>query len=237
MKKNRMMRMASTLLVAVLLTTCTISGTFAKYVTEKTGTDSARVAKFGVEIVANGSTFAQEYETHDPAVKATIAKSVVTSGDMKDLVAPGTNGEMVAMTLKGIPEVAVNVKYNATLTINDKWKDWNGKEYFPIYFKVNDRTFGTDDSGLEFDVTSANIAALITDVQNAINAYSKDYPAHTDLSKEGTVATPDVEWFWAFSTSPENDKRDTFLGDTAAANVGNAGTIELAVTTTVTQID
>ena len=33
MKTNIMMRVASTLLIAVLLSTCAISGTFAKYIT------------------------------------------------------------------------------------------------------------------------------------------------------------------------------------------------------------
>ena len=49
MKKNRMMRAASALLVAVLMTTCTISGTFAKYTTSATGSDAARVANWGFE--------------------------------------------------------------------------------------------------------------------------------------------------------------------------------------------
>ena len=43
MKKNVMMRVASALLVAVLLSTCTISGTFAKYVTTSSGNDNAEV--------------------------------------------------------------------------------------------------------------------------------------------------------------------------------------------------
>ena len=47
MKTNKMMRIASVLLVAVLLTTCSISGTFAKYVSQATGTDTARVAYWG----------------------------------------------------------------------------------------------------------------------------------------------------------------------------------------------
>ena len=58
MRKNKMMRTASGLLVATLLTTSVISGTFAKYTTEETGSDSARVAKFGVEITARGTMFA-----------------------------------------------------------------------------------------------------------------------------------------------------------------------------------
>ena len=43
MKKNKMMRLASFLLIAVLLTTSVISGTFAKYVTTDAQWDSARV--------------------------------------------------------------------------------------------------------------------------------------------------------------------------------------------------
>ena len=56
MKKNKMMRLASFLLVATLLTTSMISGTFAKYVTEGSASDSARVAKWGVEVEATDDT-------------------------------------------------------------------------------------------------------------------------------------------------------------------------------------
>ena len=65
MKTNKMMRLASVLLVAVLLSTCAISGTFAKYVTTKEASDSARVAKFGVTITASGKTFAEAYDHED----------------------------------------------------------------------------------------------------------------------------------------------------------------------------
>lgn len=47
MRKNRMMRLASVLLVCVLLTTSVISGTFAKYTTTSSVNDSARVAYWG----------------------------------------------------------------------------------------------------------------------------------------------------------------------------------------------
>ena len=57
MKKNKMMRTASGLLVATLLTTSMISGTFAKYTTQDEASDSARVAKWGVTALATGSLF------------------------------------------------------------------------------------------------------------------------------------------------------------------------------------
>ena len=63
MRKNRMMRAASALLVAVLMTTCTISGTFAKYVTEASGGDTARVAQWGVSVSAQtDEVFGEKYD-------------------------------------------------------------------------------------------------------------------------------------------------------------------------------
>ena len=46
MKKNKRMRTASGLMIAALLTTSMISGTFAKYTTADAAQDSARAAKW-----------------------------------------------------------------------------------------------------------------------------------------------------------------------------------------------
>ena len=116
MKKNRMMRAASFLLVAVLLTTSVISGTFAKYVTTATGSDSARVAKWGVTITANGEMFKTNYDN-----------TAISAVAEEDIVAPGTTGSLVAMTLSGAPEVKVEVKYESELTLTG-WShtgDWD----------------------------------------------------------------------------------------------------------------
>jgi hypothetical protein len=61
MKKNKMMRLASALLVLTLLTTSLISGTLAKYTTSGNASDTARVAKFGVVINTSGSLFSDAY--------------------------------------------------------------------------------------------------------------------------------------------------------------------------------
>ena len=61
MKKNKAMRAAGVLVIATLLTTCLTAGTFAKYTTTDSATDSARVAKFGVTVVANGSLYGSAY--------------------------------------------------------------------------------------------------------------------------------------------------------------------------------
>ncbi len=242
MKKNMMMRIASVLLVAVLASTCAISGTFAKYVTSADGSDSARVAKWGVEIMANGTTFAEKYDTDDSTAGVgaySVLSSTPTGVNTDHIIAPGTDGEMVAMTISGIPEVAVEVKYEATLTLTGWDVDitdndvYDPVEYCPIIFTVNGVTYGM--YGTTATNTFGSVAVLAQAVKEAIDGYTKNYAPHTDLSVESTVATPNVSWEWPFSTSNENDVKDTALGDKAAD--GSAATISLTVVTTVTQID
>lgn len=220
MKKNKMMRIASVLLVAVILTTCAISGTFAKYVTSGNGSDSARVAKFGVTVTGTAETFAQTYAKDDGSF--TVAANTVVSTE--DVVAPGTSGSMAAFTISGTPEVAVRVAFSGTLELGDKWVDSSSAYYCPIEVKVGATTYkGTD---------YADADAFETVVNNAIAAFSKDYAAGTDLSTIGANA-PAISWEWKFEGN--DDVKDTYLGDQAAA--GNAATISLDVTATVTQID
>ena len=53
MKTNKMMRCASTMLIAALITTSFTTTTFAKYTTQGSAQDSARVAKWGVVAFEN----------------------------------------------------------------------------------------------------------------------------------------------------------------------------------------
>ncbi|MCH5317447.1 MAG: hypothetical protein J1E05_05670 [Eubacterium sp.] len=133
MKKNKMMRVASVLLVAVLLSTSIISGTFAKYVTEGYVQDSARVAKFGVEVTATGTLFDKTYFKVNPSAPnegkgntpggSTLDENLtgtpkdltllsVESSNTDNLVAPGTNNgdKKFTISVTGTPEVDVNVK-------------------------------------------------------------------------------------------------------------------------------
>ena len=240
MRKNKMMRTASGLLVATLLTTSVISGTFAKYTTAASGKDSARVAKFGVTITANGGMFADEYVTDDSRVSGTIAKSVITSGAPGDaVVAPGTKGDLVNATISGTPEVAVHVAYEPTLTL-EGWKDEGGHEYCPIVFTVGTKTYGLtgmkDTTGTTVTNASTTIDALKTAVENAIKAYSNDYAPNTDLSTIDTDGYVHVSWNWAFDNG--KNENDTYLGKLAAdGDTSNDSKVELSIMTTVTQLD
>lgn len=241
MRKNKMMRTAAVLGVATMLTASVISGTFAKYTTSETGSDSARVAKFGVTITENGTMFADEYATDNKDVVGTIAKSVVTSGEKGDAVAPGTKGDLVNSTISGKPEVAVKVEYEPTLTLTG-WKVEKDAEYCPIVFTVGSDTYGLtgmkDADGNVVKNASKTISELQTAVENAIKAYSNNYAANTDLSKidENTEkGYVHVSWNWAFEN---NDENDTYLGKLAAdTDDTNDSKVELSIKTTVTQID
>ena len=233
MRKNKMMRTASGLLVATLLTSSVLFGTFAKYTTSGTGSDSARVAKFGVEITTKGTMFANAYNTDDKTVTG-IAQSVINnSNDGKNVVAPGTSGDLIESTITGTPEVAVNVNRKATLTLTG-WEakqsadDESASYYCPIVIKVD----STEYYGLNYSSADAFKAA----VEAAIDADNHNYKPNTNLADKSTD-TLDVTWKWAFegengTSVNHSDYADTYLGDQETA-----ATIDLQVVTTVTQID
>lgn len=118
--KNKLMRLASVMLVLTLLTTCGVSGTYAKYVTTASASDTARVAKFGVTIesgtVNQKGLFKAAYTKDATGDKyATITNSVQSPSGVnsKDyLVAPGTsNSGSSYFRISGQPEVAVEISY------------------------------------------------------------------------------------------------------------------------------
>ena len=85
LKKNWTLRAAVLMLALVLITSCFVGGTFAKYVTSGTSGDNARVAKWGVTVTAHetGDIFAKSYDN-----------TVIAEGEYK-VIAPGTKRIML----------------------------------------------------------------------------------------------------------------------------------------------
>ncbi|MCH5321313.1 MAG: hypothetical protein J1E36_06090 [Eubacterium sp.] len=233
MKKNKMMRLASVLLVAVLLTTSIISGTFAKYVTSGSASDGARVAKFGVTIAASGSLFNVNYfnskVTNGPAGWVeddynTLLTVESSNGDK--LVAPGTqNTDGLSFTISGAPEVDVLIK----LAIEDGSKDiWLGQATYP------DRTTAAVGDTFTNDMLYTPITytlklgnqTLVEGNLDAIKAYLANYQlyvdANTNMSADANY-TYTLTWAWDFDKNGAGtfDKQDTLLGDIAAFRSGN----------------
>ena len=239
MKKNKFLKLASGLLVLCLLTTCVISTTFAKYTTSGSANDTARVAKWGVEITqlveSDEKAFATEY---DNGTDVTVQSSTTDK-----LVAPGTDGTLVQFKITGTPEVAYGLDFNFTSTdvvlAAGTYKDWTtadatdtftATEYHPVKFTVNKN--GTDVK------TDISLAALETYILGLDATYDANDPIDD---------TYIITWEWTYNVDAAADKADTLLGNIAAdkATYG-AGmtegtdynlTIDFALTITATQID
>ena len=244
MKKNRMMRLASILLVCVLLTTSVISGTFAKYTTTGSTSDNARVAKWGVQINTEGDGFFTTTYAKDSATD--IANTV--KADV-DVVAPGTNAEGKAFfSLTGTPEVAVKVTFKVTgaggvdkatdvvLAAGEYW-DWTqapyttkftATEYHPLVFTLKDGS------------TELKTGTL-AEIEAFLEGKSDDYAPGTDLATilGGSTGNYTLSWAWAFNQS--KDKEDTLLGNIAAeldtATAGTSTALNFTIEITAEQID
>ena len=216
MKKNYVMRIAAVLLVLVLLSTCVVSGTFAKYVTAGNASDSATIAKWGVTVEANTSTVATVTEIGG------AAEAQVKSATPEVILAPGTEvAKLADFTISGTPEVAVSVSYTADLVLAG-WALSGGTYYCPLEVTVNSTVYAGKDY--------TSMAAFEAAVEAAIAAVSAEYAVSSNLS---TAVAPQVSVAWAFNGG--NDSADTYLGN--QASIGNAPTVSLTITATVTQID
>lgn len=216
MKKNIAMRVAALLFILTMISTCAFATTFAKYTTSESATDSARVAKWGVNVVVeNYDVFNTDY---DSTTNPTVSSVTVEGQTRKNVVAPGTNGNLTCISITGTPEVSVNVAFTAELELTGWTVD--STYYCPLEITVGKETY----KGMDYTSTDD----FETAVENAIKVYTKNYAANTDLSSISDDA-PVVSWAWAFEGN--DDVKDTKLGDAATAE------ISLTVTCTVTQED
>ena len=240
-KKNRTLRAAVLMLALVLITSCFVGGTFAKYVTSDNAADLARVAKWGVSITAHptGGVFAKEYDAI-----AGQENTVVADDGKTNVVAPGTKKENAALVeLSGKPEVSVKVTYSAEyFRLDGNWvSDANDTFYCPLIIKVTGKVGDTVKTETIKCAEKASADDVATAVKNAVAACSATYGPNTDLS---TVAGDGlkISWEWPFDGGDTNlgqtDEKDTYLGNQAATATGlNIPAIHIPVTATVTQID
>ncbi len=237
MNRNRLMKASAFLLVSTMATSCFVGSTFAKYVSEGEGSDSARVAKWGVEVEVTGDGFKTEYGKDD--YKSNVDGNTVISSTEEKVVAPGTKGTFGGVKITGTPEVAVKVETTADVELSG-WNVASGGEFYcPLVFTVGDTTI----NGLDYSSSTAGGEGSFENaIKTAIQkATTKELEANTDLSEVGDGITYSWEWPFEGSTgdvASQDDILDTKLGDNAAdGDTGNDPTIKITVKTTVTQID
>lgn len=225
MRKNKMMRLASALLVAVLLSTCAISGTFAKYVTSSTGTDNARVAYWGWDAPA-----ALDFDLFDSTYD-----HVTSSGDVDgftNVIAPGTSKtDTFAFSYTNYktdkiaaPEVAYTFTVDATITGDYDSLDANTNFYWTL------KAPGAADA-TKYQTAAALIAAIEALAGEADG--SKDYnPGELPTAFTAADQVYTIGWAWDFHTDAAGDTADTIMGNSQTLE-----NVTLTITITATQLD
>ena len=195
----------------------------AKYVSEKSASGSANVAKWGFTIEANSENlFGEDY-------KKSGAYSVVTTDDngltvsasteSTNVVAPGTTGSLT-FSVKGSAEVKTQIK----LGLADGYTDIALRYTEGENTQVN--TYNPVKWTLKKGDTTLVDKGTLTAVSSALN---NQYAAATEVNTE-INDTFTLSWVWEFTDSVDestttNDQLDTLLGmianDNNAAENGN----------------
>lgn len=244
MKKNKMMRLASALLVLTLLTTCVISGTFAKYVTEKTATDTVRVAKWGVDITLTTSMDdSQILDTSTGADETDVMQVTGTGSESEALIAPGTKGQLAALTITGTPEVSTDVSLVPTFNLTG-W-EIAGDDYCPIIFTAvlngveytYEMSLDDDDDATDKAKKFTEITALVLAINTDIQALSDKYYVSDTAVDVATSFTLSWEWKIEGTGAYQTNVKDTALGNLGKVDINNLPKMTFGLTATVTQID
>lgn len=186
MKNNRIVKFMVLVLFVTILAIILVSGTYAKYTTSATGSDSATVAKWSIKLgdedIAKSTekTFAIDLFSTITNTDGSEEKNVKkTDGS---LIAPGTMGSFTLLSLKN--ESEVNAKYSVTYTLTNE-------SGVPLEFTTNK----DDESSWKSDFTAINVS-------------------NEALAMDATATTATVYWRWAFTKDTARDTSDTILGTT-----------------------
>ena len=213
MKKTKLMRAALLLLVLTLVTSCFVGGTFAKYTTSATGSDTARVARWGfnkASVVLN-DLFKTAYDNVQGKA---------------DVIAPGTTNSATFSFAYGGATTAPEVAYTFTVSADDSKCAQSIKDNKNIQWKLDNGAWGT------WDALITAINAL--DGNKPDNKYAPGELPDAFTAAEGNTHT--VYWRWLFDGTSDGatdqDKTDTDMGN--AVDLAN---VTLKITVTATQVD
>ena len=154
-RSSMMVRLVAVLAVVMMFTMCFVGGTFAKYTSSGTGTDTATVAKWDIKVndenIATSDVFVFE-------LFQTITDSDLTSAetDMNpvdgSIIAPGTSGKF-NIVIKNASQV------NATYAIDYTVTNTNS---IPVKFSVDGTNWFDDINYLDVRSVAINMGATAT---------------------------------------------------------------------------
>ena len=187
MKKNVMMRVAAILMVCVLATTCGISGTFAKYISDAEVSDTARVAKWGWgDTAITIDLFSDTYTNDSDDV-------TVDSANGDNVIAPGTS---MTGELRWIPAATFAPEVDYVLS-------------FAVSAEIPAAIEAELDWTLKLGSGEVQNFTNFADLERALEAHT--YAG--EASDDAPTVEIQIGWVWAFNGG--DDEADTALGDAA----------------------
>jgi len=191
------------LLLAVLVTSYSVCGTYAKYTSSIDIKDEARVAQWAFKLNGNNPEAMANIDIDlfkDSYVYGDDNHTVVVSNTPGvDVVAPGTSGEY-SFRISGTAETNYTVSMNSVSIENTiKTTKLDGSIYDPIVFKL------TDKNGV---LATGNSEALKTALEALYSNNTVVYAANHTLDDQYTIS-----WSWDFDDNGNgtNDELDTYL--------------------------
>ena len=174
-KRNWIFKIASALMMACLLTTCVISGTFAKFTSTASGSTTVKVATW--DFTLNGKSASETFvidledtvDTNGGAMDSEVAS---------DVIAPGTKGSF-SIELVNESQVAAECKVTFTATV-----------------KKADNSVGTLPTNLQFATEESGTYGTLAELGTAYD--------ETLAYNSGTKNIV-VYWKWNFTDTVEND--------------------------------
>ena len=154
-RSSMMVRLVAVLAVTMMFTMCFVGGTFAKYTSSATGTDSATVAKWSFKVgetdIATTNTFAFDLFKTIKDSNGTADETDMSPVD-GTIIAPGTRGSF-DIVIKNDSQV------NATYAIDYTVTNTNN---IPVKFSVDGTNWFDDINYLDVRSVAINMGATAT---------------------------------------------------------------------------
>lgn len=234
MKKK--MTILAVLLLAVVVTAYSVSGTYAKYTSSLDVSDEARVAHWYLDkgnIERTFNLFDSSYTLIGDTYVKNIEEANKPASIQTALVAPGTSGEY-KFSIDGEFETDFTLKAELIETEHGTTMSENNVQL------KNDAGVVTYDP-IEFSLDNGTTWVKYADLNTALNKVFQDasnndtvYEAGKYSSTEGTnKIEATIKWRWLYSTGDLNDTFDTKLGN--MFKEGTEPNIKLTIRITATQ--
>jgi hypothetical protein len=224
-KNKNTFRIGALLLVACLISSVMLSGTFAKYTSEYAGQDTALVASWSLDI-KDGANNGFALSPADPVDLDLFLheydNNILATADDQKIIAPGVSGKFV-LNIANNSDVAAEIDFDIS-------EDEDGPD-IPMEFGI-----GED---FDFDTHGATIYEDVDDLTYALNVLNGGIKLTASDGAPNNTESVTVHWRWKFERGADqgqidtNDASDTNLGKASYTAYTGAGAARIGYILTV----